>query len=135
MRWNELPPLIGGQRVELILNDGAKVKGEVIAIREDSILLDVTSATKEFVKGNGPVQRGRLAQINVERRRGAWGRSLGTVLGILTGLTVGGFAAAHTDSAGKGIPVFLGVSSAIAVGGYYAGRRLDRRITKIHIVP
>ncbi|MEO5926986.1 MAG: hypothetical protein ABIR70_24435 [Bryobacteraceae bacterium] len=135
MRWNELAPLISGQRVEMVMNDGAKVKGEVVAVREDTILLDVSSATKEFTKGNGSVPRAALAQINLERRRGGWGRTLGTVIGVLTGLTVGGYAAAHADSAGVGIPVFLGLSSAIGVGGYYAGRQLDRRITKIHIVP
>jgi len=135
MRWNELAPLISGQRAELILNDGIKVKGEVIAVREDSILLDVSSATKQFTKGNGNVARSSLAQINLERRRGTWGRTLGTLLGVIAGMTFGGYAAAHTDSAGVGIPVFLGVSSAISVGGYYAGKAIDRRITRIRIVP
>ena len=135
MRWNELAPLIGGQRVEVLLNDGIKVKGEVIAVREDTILLDVSAAAKGYPKGNGTVARSSLMQINLERRRGAWGRTLGTVLGILTGLTVGGYAAAHTDSAGAGIPTFLGISSAIGTGGYYLGKRLDRRVTKIRIVP
>jgi hypothetical protein len=126
MRWNELAPLINGQRVEVILNDGLKVKGEVIAVREDGLLLDA--------KGNRTVPRASLAQINLERRRGAWGRTLGTVLGVLTGMTLGGYAAAHTDSAGAGIPTFLGVSAAVSTGGYYLGKRIDRRITKIRIV-
>jgi hypothetical protein len=135
LRWTELAPLIGGQRVEVLLNDGLKVKGEVIAVRDDTILLDVASAVKGYPKGNGTVARGSLMQINLERRRGAWGRSLGTVFGILTGMTVGGYAAAHTDSAGAAIPTFLGVSTAIGTSGYYLGRAIDRRITKIRIVP
>jgi hypothetical protein len=135
LRWTELAPLIGGQRVEVLLNDGLKIKGEVIAVRDDTILLDVASAAKGYPKGNGTVARGSLMQINLERRRGAWGRSLGTVFGILTGMTVGGYAAAHTDSAGAAIPTFLGVSTAIGTGGYYLGRAIDRRITKIRLVP
>ncbi len=80
--------------------------------------------------------RTSLAQINLERRRGAWGRTMGTVLGILTRLTIGGYVAATAaSSAGTGIPPFLGVAGAISVGGYYAGKALDRRITHIRIVP
>jgi hypothetical protein len=126
MRWNELAPLISGQRVEVIQNDGLKIKGEVVTVRDAELLLDA--------KGNRVVARASVAQINLERRRGAWGRSLGTVLGILTGMTVGGYAAIHTDSAGAAIPVFLGVSAAGGAGGYYLGRLMDRRVTKIRIV-
>lgn len=126
MRWSELAPLISGQRVEVIQNDGLKVKGEVVTVRDQELLLDT--------KGNRTVPRAAVAQINLERRRGAWGRSLGTVLGILTGMTVGGYAAFHTDSAGAAIPTFLGVSAGVGTGGYYLGRRLDRRVTKIRIV-
>lgn len=136
MHWNELAPLIGGQRVTLLLSDGVTVKGEVVAIRQDAILLDVSSATKGYTKGSGSVPRTSLTQINLERRRGAWGRTIGTVLGVLTGLTVGGYVAGtHANSAGTGIPLFLGVAGAISVGGYYAGKALDRRVTHIRVVP
>lgn len=126
MRWNELAPLISGQRVEVILNDGAKVKGEVITVRDQELLLDA--------KGNRTVARASVVQINLERRRGAWGRSLGTVLGVLTGMTLGGFAASHTNSVGVAIPTFLGVTGVVTTGGYYLGRSIDRRITRIRIV-
>lgn len=126
MRWNELAPLISGQHVEVVQNDGLKFKGEVIAIRDQELLLDA--------KGNRTVMRASVAQINLERRRGAWGRTLGTVLGVLTGIAVGGITASHTNSAGAGIPVFLGVSGAIGTSGYFLGREIDRRITKIRIV-
>jgi hypothetical protein len=126
MRWNELASLIGGQRVEAVLNSGLKVKGEVIAVRADELLLDS--------KTNSNIPRTSLVQINLERLRGAWGRSLGTVLGILTGMSVGGYAALHTDSAKAALPTFLGISGAIGTGGYFVGRQIDRRITKIRIV-
>lgn len=126
MRWSELAPLISGQRVEVIQNDGLKIKGGVVTVREQELLLDA--------KGNRTVARGAVAQINLERRRGAWGRSLGTVLGLLAGMTWGGYAAVHTDSAGAAIPAFLGVSAAGGTGGYYLGRLVDRRVTKIRIV-
>ena len=135
MKWSELAPLIGGQRVALVLTDGITVKGEVIAVREEAILLDVSSAVRGYAKGNGAVPRSSLVLINLERRRGGWGRTIGTVIGVLTGLTVGGYAAAKTNSAGAGIPTFLGVASGISVAGYYAGRELDKRVTHIRVVP
>ena len=39
VKWKELAPLIKGYDVTLELIDGVKVRGEVIAIREDSILI------------------------------------------------------------------------------------------------
>jgi len=104
-----------------------KINGDVVAVREEALLLDT--------KGNSNIPRASVAQINLERRRGVWGRTLGTVFGILTGMTLGSYAAFHTDSAGAAIPTFLGVSTAIGFSGYYAGKQLDRRVTHIRIVP
>jgi hypothetical protein len=73
--------------------------------------------------------------IKLERKRGSWSRTLGTVAGVLTGLVIGGYTAAHTDSAGAGIPTFLGIASGISIAGYYTGREIDRRITLIRIPP
>ena len=126
LRWNELAPLISGQHIEAVLNSGLKVKGEVVAVRADELVLDT--------KKDGNIPRASLVQINLERRRGAWGRTLGTTLGILTGMGLGGYTAAHTDSAGAGLATFLGISGAVGTSGYFLGRQIDRKITKIRIV-
>jgi hypothetical protein len=60
---------------------------------------------------------------------------MGTVVGVLTGLVLGGYTASHTNSAGAGIPVFLGIASGVSIAGYYTGKELDLRITLIKIVP
>jgi hypothetical protein len=123
---NELAPLISGQHIEAVLNSGLKVKGEVVAVRAEELVLD---AKKD---GNSP--RASLVQINLERRRGAWGRTLGTTLGILTGMGLGGFAAFHTDSGAAALTTFLGISGVVGTSGYFLGRQIDRKITKIRIV-
>ncbi len=136
MKWNELAPMIGGHRAALVLTDGATVKGEVVAVREDSILMDVSSAVRGYTKGSGSIPRNSVSLIRLQRTRGAWGRTLGTVIGVLGGVVVGGYVAAtSTNRAATGIPVFLGVASGISVAGYYAGRGLDKRITQIKVVP
>jgi hypothetical protein len=94
MKWNELAPMIVGRRVALILTDSTTVKGEVVAMREETILMDVSSAVKGYAKGSGSIPRSSLALIDLERRRGAWGRTMGTVIGVLGGMTLGGYVAA-----------------------------------------
>jgi hypothetical protein len=49
--------------------------------------------------------------VEVLRTRGAWGRTLGTVIGVVAGLGGGGYAAAHTDSAGAAVGVLVAVIS------------------------
>jgi hypothetical protein len=135
LKWSELAGMVAGHSVELTLAGGA-VAGEALAVREDSILMDVRkTSAREFQKGSAAIPKGSIGLIKLERGRGAWGRTLGTVLGVISGLTLGGWAAAHTHSAGAGIPTFLGIASGVSLTGYYAGRELDRRTTLIRVVP
>lgn len=125
LKWSELPPLIQGRQVEIKLPDGATLKGEAVVVREDDIVI-----------GNTTVPRASLTLIKLERQHGSWGRHLGTILGSLTGIVVGGYLAGTvTHSAGSEIPLFLGVASAGTVGGYYLGRAVDHRTTWITVLP
>ena len=136
LRWNELAPLIVGRQVELTLAEGRKLKAEAVTVRDDALVVDVKKASGPYKKGNGVIPRGSLTLIKLVQTRGSWGRTLGTVVGVLTGLTVGGYAAATaTNSASAGIPLFLAVSAAGTLAGYYAGREIDRRVTTIRVVP
>jgi hypothetical protein len=137
LKWSELGTMIVGQRVELMLADGTDIRGEAVAVREEALVMDVRKASGETVyqRGSATIPRGSIGLIKLDRRRGSWGRTMGTVVGVLSGLVIGGWAAAHTDSARAGIPVFLSVASGISVAGYYTGREIDRRVTLIRIVP
>jgi len=137
LKWSELAPIVASHRVELTLSDGGIVSGEAIAVREDTLVLDVkkSSGTKQYAKGNAAIPRNAITLITLERSRGTWGRTLGTTLGVVTGLGIGGYSAAHTDSGGAAVAVLVSVTSGMAVIGYYAGRALDRRTTRITIVP
>jgi len=138
LKWSELSPIIGGHRVRLVLPEGTAIKGEAIAVREDALVVDVksTSNREAYPKGSATIPRASVTLIEVERRRGSWGRNLGTVVGVLSGVVLGGYVAAVTaDSAGAGIATFLGIASAGTVGGYYLGTRLDKQVTLIKIVP
>jgi len=137
LRWTELAPMVAGHSVELNLADSGTVNGEAISIREDTLVLDVKKSTgiKRYGKGNAAIPRSAIRLITLQRSHGTWGRSMGTTLGIVTGLGVGGYSAAHTDSGGAAVAVLVAVTSGMAVIGYYTGRGLDRRTTRITILP
>ncbi|MEP7355170.1 MAG: hypothetical protein ABI824_18220 [Acidobacteriota bacterium] len=137
LRWTELASLIVTQKVELTLKDGSKVRGEAIAVREETLLVDVarSSGATHYNRGSGEIPRNSITLIQVQKTGGAWGRRLGTTVGLLVGFGVGGNAAFHTNSAGAGTAVFVGIAAGIGVLGYYVGRSLDTRETQITILP
>ncbi len=138
LKWNELAPLISGHNIEIVAPKGALIRGEVIAVREDALLLDVkkTSDSGAYPKGNVVFPRASVTILNLQRTRSAWGRSIGTVIGVLCGITVGGYVAiTKTHSAGAGIPTFLGISSGTTLAGYYLGKNLDKLATQIRVIP
>jgi hypothetical protein len=137
LTWNELAPLISGRNIELVAPKGAFIKGEVIAVREDALVMDVTKTSDSiaYPKGNIVFPRASVTVLNLQRARGAWGRSIGTVIGVLCGITVGGYVAiTKTNSASAGIPTFLGISSGTTLAGYYLGKNLDKRTTQIRVI-
>jgi hypothetical protein len=136
LRWNELAPLIVGHRVEVILTEGPKVRGEIIAVREDALVLDVTSRVKGYEKGNASLPRTSISLVKVERTRGSWGRTMGTVVGVMSGVVLGSYVVAKTSGPfGAAVPVFLGTASAVSIAGYFTGREIDRRATLIRVMP
>jgi hypothetical protein len=137
LRWDELQPLIRGQRVTVTLTDGNDVRGEVVAVRDDAMVLDLDRRSRaEGASAGGTLARPSVSLIRLERSTGTGGRTLGTIIGVLTGVVVGGYVTGSVaDSAGTGIPLFLGLASGITLAGYYTGRRLDRRFALIRVIP
>ena len=130
LRWSELDPVISGHRVSVLLTDGKTTKGEVVAVREDSLLIDARETSHASIPKNS------INLIRLEKARGAWGRGMGVTLGMLTGVSVGGYVVAtHASSAGTAVAIFLPIAAAIAAGGYYVGRQLDKGGTSIKVVP
>jgi uncharacterized protein YcfJ len=138
LKWEEIGAIITGHSVRLVLPDATLIKGEAVAVREDALVVDVksTSNAKAYSKGSASIPRTSVRLIEVERRRGSWGRNVGTVVGVISGIVLGGYVAAvATDSAGAAIPTFLGITAAGTVGGSYVGGRIDKQVTQIKIIP
>jgi hypothetical protein len=138
LKWAELAPVIAGHVIELIAPGGARVRGEVVAVRDDALVLDVSHSSdgNVYPKGSASIPRASVKELTVERSRGSAGKNLGTIIGVIAGVIAGGYIAGTTaDSAGVGIPLFIGLASAFTVAGYYVGKSGDKKTTAIHVVP
>jgi len=137
LKWDELNTAIYGHSVELTLPGAYTVKGEVVAVRDDAMFLNVkkTSDIKAYPRGNAVIPRSSVTLLNLERRGSNW-RTMGTVIGVLSGVVVGGYIAGKTaTSPGGGVAIFLGTASAASLAGRVAGGAADRKTTMIRIVP
>jgi len=139
VRWNELAPMVTGHSVTLMLTDGMRIKGQAVAVRDDTLLLNVSSPVPGYEKGNGSVPRGSVVSIDVKRERGIGGRALGTVVGALGGMGLGVWVDAQNNvlrhTLGEETGTFIGIAAAGAVGGYFAGTAIDNKVTHIRVVP
>lgn len=139
VRWDELAPMVTGHSVNLTLADGMQVKGQVLAVREDALLLNVSTPIKGYEKGNGSIPRGSVVSIDVKVVRGIGGRALGTVVGVLGGMGLGAWTDSRNNvlkhSVGTDTGIFIGIAVGGAVAGYLAGVAIDNKVTHIRIVP
>lgn len=137
IQWSELGPMITGQRVKLVLPDGAQIQGQTVAVREDALVVNIskTSDRKSYPKGQNVVRRASVSTVQLETSRSS-GRTVGVIVGSLGGLILGGDLVAHTaHSEASAIPAFFGISTGSAILGYYLGREHDRQVTIIKIAP
>jgi hypothetical protein len=143
LKWSELDSVISGHAVELTLPGGARVKGDVAAVREDALAIDVrkTSDAKAYPKGGTTIPRASVTTLRLERSRGHWGRILGPLGGSVAGALLGGYitnaVTDQRDLANLGKVGFVGLVSGVAggVAGYYLGRVADRKVIVIRIMP
>ena len=136
LKWTELNAAIYGQTVELTLPGAFTVKGDVAAVRDDALVLDVrkTSDAKAFPKGNAVIPRSSVTLLKLEKHGRTNWHTMGTVIGVLSGVVLGGYiAGTATSQAGPALAVFLTTASAISVAGYAAGHAAEKKTTMIRI--
>jgi hypothetical protein len=141
LKWGELPQILEEQPLQLALPDGTVIRGVALAIREDALVMDVKKTSNKRIqqKGNAVIPRASVTLIQINRRVGFGARALGTTIGAISGVVLGGYLAARTagitESAGPGIATFLGVASLGAAGGYFAGKEIGKQVIYIKVVP
>ena len=138
LKWSELSSTIRGRSIRLTLPEGATVSGEVIVVREESLVVNVrkTSDSKAFPKGNATIPKGSVTVLSMTESGGRWGRKMGSRLGTLSGVLAGTYVVARTaPSGGAGLAIFGAITGAGMLAGYFIGRSADARATLIRVVP
>jgi len=144
MRWSELGQflsaenLLGREQAMLMLPDGNIVQGKIVEVGKDELVLKVTKSSDKQAhpKGRSPIPRSSVKTIRITRSKGPF-RGIGTLAGILGGLTIAGLYALSQDE-GATKPEAAGILAVLVglpVGGYYAGRPFDRKTIVIKVLP
>jgi len=143
LAWSEISPLIEGQEIALVLPDATHLQGKVLAVRPDSLDLDVkkTANPRLHPKGQTSIPRSSVSLIELRKMRkfpigaiagGVAGVVGGTFLGALAGWGIAG------DTGDFPVGAVLGSQVGAVAGGIVGGRvghNLDRRNTLIKIIP
>ena len=138
LKWTELGAVAIGHDVRLALPGGAVLRGEIQAIRDDSLVMVVskTPDKKAFPKGQNSIPRTSVTLVEIMKVRGIAGRVVGTTAGLLGGMVISGEIIGHSNmSEGPAIAVILIGTIGATVAGIFAGRSLDTRVTRVRVIP
>ncbi len=139
LKWNELYPAVGDRKIALVLPDGTEIQGKVRQVAADGLRLHVskTSNRSSVPKGNALIPRTSVSVIRVTDYR-KLGRILCTV-GAVAGSALAVGASSIDLYEGPALIIVPAVSVAGTVGmgvaGYYIGKRIDKRVLYIRVVP
>ncbi len=127
LKWNQLAPLLTGEKVVVQLESGVRVNGRVAAVQAEGLVLQ---------GHDQKVARNSIRELRLVHMR-ARGRIIGTVAGVFGGLAIaGGIAATHLFSGGNGVNALIVVAVVgVPVAGYFIGKAGDRQETVIQILP
>lgn len=136
LKWTELGAVAMGHDVKLVLPSNTVVHGQIQAVRDDTLIMTVTrtSDAKAFPKGQNSIPKASISVVEVKTYRGIAGRTTGTTIGVVGGLSLTGTIIGHSDmSAVPALAVAIIGTAAAAIGGYHAGKAADVRVTRIRI--
>lgn len=132
LQWEDLAPLVAGREVEIVLSDGTKVRGDVYAVQEDRLVMDVkkTSNKRVYPKGQQSIERASIPSLNLRNKTIRW-----RVIATTAGIVVGAFAAILTYCATDSEALSWAVWTGVPIGLHVAARPADVQVTRIDIAP
>ncbi len=92
LKWSALSPIIGGHNVEVALPDGNVLKGKVLEVLPDALVLDVTESLveKAFPNGKTEIPRAHVVVLKLISSNAGKGSAIGALVGIPLGIANGG---------------------------------------------
>jgi len=138
-KWGELGPIVTHRKVSLALPTGTRIEGRVLRVEADGLRMRVsrTSDRRAVAKGVRVIPRPSVSVLAVTDYCKL--ARLGFTLGAMA--LAGGIVASQNINLYEG-PVVIIVPAVCALGiavsgvaGYFIGKRLDKRVTYIRVVP
>lgn len=138
LKWEELGPRIGHNKVSMALPGGVYIEGKVLDVQPDGLRMKVSKSSdrRSQPKGEHLIPRQSVSVLHMTEYR-----KLGRVLGTLgaAGAAAGISAASHPDlyegPAVVAVPAVMAVGTVgAAVAGYFVGKRMDKREIEIRII-
>lgn len=132
LSWQELGPVVAGKTIQLVLPDGAALRGPVLAVEGGALRMKVrkTSDRGNHPKGITSIPRSSVSSLRLIRRGSKW-QVIGAVSGTVVGLFAGAVVAVCSGSAALAYATWGGS----AVGGYGLGRAGDKSVVLIRVAP
>ena len=144
--WSEIAALVEHQKVALVLPDAATIEGQVLAVEPDALVLDIkkSSDPRSHPARQSSIPRSSISVLQLKQVKGNR-RWLGAAIGAGAGGVAGWLLAEGVfHVSGEGLnpskaPVVVGSAAGLVAGaaaiGYFAGRKGDRRVTFIKVIP
>lgn len=139
LQWSELERAVAGKMVAFVLPDGTAIKGTVVRLASNHLVIDIreTSDRSVYPRGEASIARSSVTTLQTKEIHGRW-RTVGTAVGAAAGGTVGALVYRRFNNEANpqtGIGAASGIIGAAAAAGYFAGRSADTHITTITIIP
>jgi hypothetical protein len=134
--WEGLAAIVG-QKVKVVMPDGARIEGKAMAVEVDAMVVEIHNSpnTTAYPKGKFLVPRATLGAVLVDRPTVKW-RIVGVAVGGGIGAVLGLLASRASISGLGGLEAVFGAGAAgVPVAGYFMGRAADRHTVTYLIVP
>jgi len=124
LEWEELSRVTRGRRVDLTLPSGTQLRGTVVAVKPEELVLDVrkTSDKHAVAKGHHAIPRAGVTRLRVtEKSRHTWraiGLGIGAGVGTLAAIGVGAVTG-NAAAAALSVVIPASVGYLIGWGGDY----------------
>ena len=137
--WEGLAAIVG-QKVKVVMPDGARIEGKATAVESDSLVVEIhkTSNNAAYPKGMFLLPRATLRAVDVDHPTARWrvlGVAIGGGLGVLSAYFAKAFSGGGFLSSGSAEGGFAAAAVALPVGGYLIGRAADRHTITYVIAP
>ncbi len=138
--WGEVSRVILDHEVSLVLADSTRVTGEVIAVTDDTLKLNVTktSNSRTHAKGGLNIPRSEVPVMELHAKRGKMGSFVGKTAGTVGGVSLGALIIERlAGSLGPvgAISIFAASVGGGKILGDVVGRNFNGKIIRIKIAP